>query len=114
VKIRPYISAALIAFSLGTTAFSPSLSLAQEYSAAQRRIAIKVDAVYPELARKMQIRGTVRVEAVVTPDGKLKLTQVIGGNPVLAKAAVDAIEKWKWVPAPQETKELVVIDFRPH
>jgi hypothetical protein len=32
----------------------------------------------------------------------------------LAKAAVEAIEKWKWVPAPQETKELVVLYFRPH
>ena len=72
----------------------------------------KVDPLYPELASKMQISGTVRVEALVAPNGKPRLTQVIGGHPVLAKAAVDAIEKWKWLPAPQETKELVILNFR--
>jgi hypothetical protein len=38
---------------------------------------------------------------------------VIGGNPLLAKAAVDAIEQWKWVPAAQKTKELVELNFHP-
>ncbi|MGD0417186.1 MAG: energy transducer TonB [Terriglobales bacterium] len=114
MNIRPYMSAAIVVLSLGTTAFCPSHALAQEQPEVQRKIVNKVDAVYPELARKLQISGTVRLEAVVEPNGKLKLTQVIGGNPVLAKAAVEAIEKWKWAPAPQETKELVVIYFRPH
>jgi hypothetical protein len=53
------------------------------------------------------------VGVVVTPSGKVKFTQVIGGNPLLAKAAVDAIEKWKWAPAAQETKELVELNFHP-
>ena len=69
--------------------------------------------VYPDLARKMQIRGTVRVEVVVAPNGKMKSSQVSGGSPLLAKAAVDAIEKWKWAPAPQETKELIELNFHP-
>jgi hypothetical protein len=38
---------------------------------------------------------------------------VVGGSPVLAKAAVDAIEKWKWAPGPQETKELIELNFHP-
>jgi hypothetical protein len=37
----------------------------------------------------------------------------MGGSPVLVKAAVDAIEKWKWAPAPQETKELIELTFQP-
>jgi hypothetical protein len=53
------------------------------------------------------------VGVVVTPSGKAKFTQVIGGNPLLAKAAIDAIEKWKWAPAPQETKELIELIFHP-
>jgi hypothetical protein len=32
---------------------------------------------------------------------------------LLAKAAIDAIEKWKWAPAAQETKELVELNFHP-
>ena len=73
----------------------------------------KVAPVYPELARKMRITGTVKVEVIVAPSGKLKSTQVIGGNPLLVKAAVEAIEQWKWGAAPQETKELIVLNFHP-
>ncbi len=95
------------------TASSSDLSLAQEQSEAKRKIVSSVVPVYPELASKMQIRGTVRVAVVVTPSGKVKFTQVVGGSPVLAKAAVDAVEKWKWVPAAQETKELIELNFHP-
>jgi len=49
----------------------------------------------------------------VTPSGSPKFIQVIGGNPVLAKAAVDAIENWKWVPGPRETRELIILIFHP-
>ncbi len=73
----------------------------------------RVAPAYPDLARKMHILGTVRVQVVVAPSGKLKLVQVVGGNPLLAKAAVDAIEQWKWGPAPQETKELIELNFHP-
>jgi len=69
--------------------------------------------VYPELASKMQISGTVRLEVLVAPNGKPKSTQVVGGSPVLVKAAVDAIEKWKWGPAPADTKELIELNFHP-
>jgi outer membrane biosynthesis protein TonB len=61
----------------------------------------------------MQISGTVRVEVVIAPNGKAKFTTVLGGNPVLALAAVDAIGKWKWAPAPQESKEIIELNFHP-
>jgi len=98
---------------LGTIVLSPSFSLAQEPPDVTRKIVSRVVPDYPELARKMQIIGTVRVEVTVGPNGKAKFTQVVGGSPVLAKAAVDAIEKWKWAAAPQETKELIELNFHP-
>jgi TonB family protein len=110
--MRPYCAAVLV-LSLAAIVFSPAFSIAQEQPETTRKIITKVIPVYPELANKMQIRGTVRVEAVVAPNGKVKFTQVIGGSPVLVKAAVDAIEKWKWGPAPQETKELIELNFHP-
>jgi TonB family protein len=112
-SMRPYFASAFIALSLGVIAFSPTLSLAQEQSETTRKIVSRVVPVYPELANKMQIRGTVKVEVVVAPNGKVKFTQVMGGSPLLAKAAVDAIEKWKWGPAPQETKEIIELNFHP-
>jgi TonB family protein len=113
LTMRRRAAAALLTLLLGAVVFSPSLALAQDQPEAKRKIVSKVLPVYPELARKMQISGTVRVEAVVAPNGKLKFTTVIGGSPVLAMAAVDAIEKWKWAPAPQESKELIELNFHP-
>ena len=111
--MRPFFAAALVVLILGVIVFCPAFSVAQEQPEGRRTIVDKVVPVYPDLARKMQIHGTVRVVVVVAPGGKAKFTQVIGGNPLLAKAAVDAIEKWKWVPAPQETKELIELNFHP-
>ena len=105
--------AAFMASSLGIFALIPVFSTAQEPSEASRKIISRVVPVYPELARAMQIHGTVRVNVVIAPNGKVKLTQVVGGNPVLIKAAVDAIDKWRWAPASQETKELIQLDFHP-
>jgi TonB family protein len=116
--MRRRAAAPLLALFLGTAAFSPSLAPAQDSSAqqqpeAKRKVVNKVVPVYPDLARKMRIHGTVRVEVVIAPSGKVKTTQVIGGNPVLAQSAVGAIEQWKWAPAPQETQELVELSFHP-
>ncbi len=79
----------------------------------ERKVVNKVVPVYPELARRMQMTGTVRVEAVVSPNGKVRTTHLIGGSPVLAQAAVEAIEKWRWEPATDETKELIELRFHP-
>ncbi len=116
--MRRRAAAALLALLLGAVAFSPSPALAQDSSPqgqteTKRKIVNKVVPVYPDLARKMQIHGTVRVEVVIAPSGKVKTTHVIGGNPVLAESAVDAIERWRWAPAPQETQELVELSFHP-
>lgn len=79
-----------------------------------RRITVRVAPVYPELARKMNIEGIVRLRVTVAPDGAAKAAEVLGGNPVLAKAGQDAISRWKWAPAPRESTELVQLRFHPH
>jgi len=76
-----------------------------------RKVATRVTAVYPELAKKMHIHGAVRVEAIVRPNGTVKSTRVLGGNPVLVDAAQDAVSKWKFEPAQAETTEVVQLVF---
>lgn len=89
-----------------------SLAYSQATSTASNRKVVSHSApVYPELAKKMHIRGTVRVEAIVTPTGVVKATRVLGGNPVLVSAAEDAVTKWKFEPAQGETTEIVQLTF---
>jgi outer membrane biosynthesis protein TonB len=49
----------------------------------------------------------------VAPNGTVKKAEVFGGSPVLAQAASNAVQKWKWLPAATETKEPVEINFHP-
>lgn len=89
--------------------------LAQDSGASDhaRKVAHRVVPSYPELAKKMGITGTVRLMAVVAPNGSVKLVEPMGGHPVLVKSAEDAVLKWKYVPAEEETKESVELHFSP-
>jgi TonB family protein len=78
-----------------------------------RRVKSKIPAVYPELARKMNLAGTVKVQVVVAPNGTVKEAKVVGGHPVLANAALDAVRKWRFEPAPVENTGIVDFKFEP-
>jgi len=78
-----------------------------------RRAKTKVQPVYPELARKMNITGTVKIEVVVAPNGTVKDARIVGGHPVLATAALDAARKWRFEPAPGESSGIIDFKFEP-
>jgi TonB family protein len=69
---------------------------------------------YPDVAQQMNLSGTARVQAVVSPNGKVKEVTVLGGHPLLAAALADAVRQWKYQPAPKETVETVSFTFAPH
>jgi TonB family protein len=73
----------------------------------QRRVAPE----YPEIAARMNLKGTAQVEARVRPDGTVKEVRVLGGHPVLAEALASAVKLWKYQPAPRETVEVVKFSF---
>lgn len=78
-----------------------------------RRAKTKVQPVYPELARKMNLVGTVKIEVVVAPNGSVKDARVVGGHPVLAGAALDAAKKWRFEPASAESSGVIDFKFEP-
>jgi TonB family protein len=105
----------VLLFFLGlTSVIQPSYLFSQAEAASARKVLTRVMPQYPELARSMRIEGTVKVLVTVAPNGRCTLARVIGGHPVLAKAAVDAIEKWKWSTSTEETKEPVELHFHPN
>lgn len=76
-----------------------------------RTIKSKIVPAYPELARKLNVNGTVRVELVVAPSGQVKSAKAIGGHPLLIEAAVSAAKQFKFAPSAEETKEIVPFNF---
>ena len=71
-----------------------------------RKLVKKVDPVYPDLARKMNMTGTVKVEVSIGADGSVNQVRTLGGNPVLATAVEDAVKQWKYASGAAETKKL--------
>jgi len=55
----------------------------------------------------MSIAGVVKVQVVVAPNGSVKTTKVVGGHPLLVNAAVDAVKKWRFESAAEETTGVV-------
>ena len=101
-------------FAVVVTLGVPRAPAQQDHSEGSRKLVSRPEPAYPSLARRMGISGTVRIEAVVAPNGSVKSTSVIGGHPVLAQSAVDAVRKCKWEPSSQETKEIIILNFRPN
>jgi len=104
----------LLALSAGSIFLVPRcLALPPQKSDAGRKVVNKVSPIYPALARQMRLAGSVKIMATVGPDGTPKGTEVLGGHPLLTQAAVNAVLKWKWAAAPEETKELIELKFNP-
>jgi TonB family protein len=79
----------------------------------ERTVIRKVAPVYPDLARKIGLSGVVKLVAVVAPNGSVKSLGVVGGNPVLVKAAQEAVTTWKFAPAAQDTRQTIELRFSP-
>ena len=77
----------------------------------KRKVKTRVSPVYPELAKRMNIGGKVKIEVVISPDGRVKTTRVVGGHPLLVQVCQDAVREWKFAPAPEETTQIVEFEF---
>ena len=100
----------MVVLALGLAA---SLGFAQHATVEEgkRKARLKVAPAYPELARRMNISGKVKLEVVITPEGHVRSSRTIGGHPLLVKAAQDAVKDWKFVPAAEETTQMVEFEF---
>ena len=78
----------------------------------KRKAKNKVNPAYPELARRMNIGGKVKIEVVIAPDGHVKTARALGGHPVLVQPCLDAIKDWRFDPAPEETTQVVEFFFK--
>ena len=82
----------------------------------QGLILTKVDPIYPPLARRARIQGTVILKVVINKSGDVENLQLFSGHPMLAPAALDAVRQWKYKPyllngAPVEVETRVMVNF---
>jgi TonB family protein len=77
-----------------------------------RKLLVNPAPIYPEMARQLNLAGTVKIEVVIGPDGEIKETKVIGGHPLLIESALKALHDWKYEKAPTETR--LQLEFKFH
>jgi len=76
----------------------------------------RVQPEYPPIARAAGIQGMVVLQAVIGRDGSIEKLQVVSGHPVLAPAAVKAVQQWRYRPyvlngEPVEVETQVTVNF---
>lgn len=106
--LRAALATAAAIIYLGTLGFAQNSSTDE----GKRKVKSRVAPVYPELAKRMNVVGKVKIEVVITPDGRVKSTRVVGGHPLLVQACQDAVRDWKFVPSSDETTQIVEFEFQ--
>lgn len=75
--------------------------------------------VYPKVAQALGLSGSVELHFIIGADGYVRGMTVVKGNPLLARAAVEAVRTWRYQPArrdgvPVETESSTVFAFKPN
>ena len=74
------------------------------------RVVEKVRPTYPEGARKEKVQGTVVLNVRIAPDGGVAdLTVLQAAGSGLTEAALDAVKRWRYEPAPDNKTRVVIV-----
>jgi protein TonB len=71
----------------------------------QRRLIHSIAPEYPDVARLAGIEGDVTLRILVSEDGTIGDITPLSGPPILARAAIRAVEHWRYAP--------ILVDGRP-
>jgi|SRR5215475_3109825 len=105
---RLVVSALFVSLVVAPTA---SIASGNETSSDVRKVKVRINPSYPDLARRMNITGSVNLVVTVLPDGSVKECHAVGGHPILVEAATEAVKKWRYVPADHESTVSLMFKF---
>jgi TonB family protein len=82
-------------------------------SAAQteRKVVHREEPEYPEIAKKMNLHGTVKLKIWISPDGAVRRLEYVGGHPILAESALKAVKSWHYEAASKESNTIVILKY---
>jgi TonB family protein len=72
----------------------------------------KVKPIYPPVMQSARIPGTVVLDAIIHSDGTIgDITVLRSTNDAFARAAIDAVKRWRYTPLPYEGIVTVTVNF---
>jgi periplasmic protein TonB len=82
----------------------------------EAKIISRPNPIYPPLARQARIQGKVQLHAIIDKEGRVSQLEVVSGHPLLVKAALDAVQNWRYQPTilngePVEVDTTIDVNF---
>jgi protein TonB len=79
----------------------------------------RVEPVYPALARQTLREGQVELHAIIATDGTIVSLQVVNGDALFLRSAVDAVSQWRYRPTvlngqPVEIETYITVIYTLH
>ena len=106
-KVGKILGGALLAMALG-------LGVANlQAQDSGRKVVSNPVPVYPDVAKKLRLIGTVKVQVVIGADGRIKEKNFIGGHPILVNSVEETLKVWKYAPGSGETTMQLEFNFHP-
>ena len=83
------------------------------------QLVFEVPPIYPRMAKRTGLEGTVVIHAVIDAAGNLTDPKAVSGPQLLQTAAVDSVRKWKYRPAhlnnqPVPKEIFITVNFHLH
>jgi periplasmic protein TonB len=83
----------------------------------QAQLINRIEPHYPSIAVLTKTEGTVLLHAFISRDGRITSLEVISGNPLLIRAAIEAVQQWQYRPTmlsgePVEVETTIAVVFR--
>ena len=77
----------------------------------------QVQPIYPRQAVQMRIQGPVQLQASIGKDGSITNVKQLSGDAILGRAAMDAVQQWKYKPyylngEPVAVQTQVTVNFK--
>jgi len=76
----------------------PAAPINVSKGAQEAKIIRRIIPAYPSLAKAARVQGVVKLQGVISTEGRIEHLQVISGHPLLVQAAVDAVKQWLYRP----------------
>jgi protein TonB len=58
----------------------------------------RVEPIYPPLARQIHREGRVELRAIIGTDGTIQSLQIVSGDPIFLRSALEAVQQWQYKP----------------
>lgn len=79
-----------------------------------RKLLHKTEPVYPQDLKRRSIGGVVKLDLKISANGNVERVEIVGGNPILADSAAQAVKKWQYAPAAASSSMLLNVEFNPN